>query len=323
MNAVAVIEPAVAGSATAHHQAGWRNVSVEQQFVVRGGACAKPHVIETKAVSARGGDKMFCKVGKTEFWLHKCVGGKSATKGVMKRCTVFDEMRNKISQQLETPAVAGGATPAVAGVADDSQETRDDDVDPMDALDAIEDAPLRQAKKRRKRASENILTIQMPERPRIVNASAADSRAVDLFCAGNHKTTTLWLGMEHIPWLVNYVGAEVYYGGVPLLDPVELPEPSAVAEGNCNVLDLYIEWDWETDSWVAEFVAGPLVGERVTSKLDTFTQAKWDALEPARDVAFEDADVVARKDGLRDYVLSHCASMLAARVADSSAVADE
>ena len=70
----------------------------------------------------------------------------------------------------------------------------------------------------------------MPQRPpELARKAAAEMRKVSVF---GKSTNQLWIAVEDVEWLINYVATEVALGGVPQL------EAAAVAEGNCEVESL-------------------------------------------------------------------------------------
>ena len=42
---------------------------MEQQFVVKGGMCNKPYVLDAMPVLVSGKEKNFCRINKNEAWL--------------------------------------------------------------------------------------------------------------------------------------------------------------------------------------------------------------------------------------------------------------
>ena len=85
----------------------------------------------------------------------------------------------------------------------------------------------------------------MPERPPGLTGSAvADRRTVRALARG---TNQIWIAVEDVEWLINYVATEVAMGGVPQLSD------AAVAENNCEVKDLRVQWDFGKQAWKAEF----------------------------------------------------------------------
>ena len=58
---------------------------MEQQFVVKGGMCNKPYVLDTMPVLVSGKEQNFCRINKNETWLLKCGAGAGAQKGILKK----------------------------------------------------------------------------------------------------------------------------------------------------------------------------------------------------------------------------------------------
>ena len=97
----------------------------------------------------------------------------------------------------------------------------------------------------------------------------------------------MWLLHSDIPWLVAYLADEIATGGVDTAPA----DQSAVADGSSlaglranypDVPGLCIRLNpvaGNLDEYEALFVDGPLQGSRLTSKVSTMTQDKWDRLQ--------------------------------------------
>ena len=66
-------------------------------------------------------------------------------------------------------------------------------------------------------------------------------------------------------------------------------------------------------AWQAEFVEGPLRGNRFSSSVDNMTaekwaivQAKWATVQAAVAVEFENATLQQLKEGTRLFLMNHC-----------------
>ena len=117
------------GGAGGANKTVWRPLKMEQQFVVKGGMCNKPYVLDTMPVLVSGEERHFCRIVKSETWLLRCGAGAGAHRGILKRSKVIEQLKDKLadaSQKMtQGPAVAAHA-PAVAD-------------DPMSALDEVEE----------------------------------------------------------------------------------------------------------------------------------------------------------------------------------------
>ena len=97
---------------------------MEQQFVVSGGMCNKPYVLDTMPVLVSGKERHFCRIVKSETWLLKCGAGAGAQKGILKRSKVVEQLKDKLADASQT--MTEGHAAAVAD-------------DPMSALDEVEE----------------------------------------------------------------------------------------------------------------------------------------------------------------------------------------
>ena len=88
-------------------------------------------------------------------------------------------------------------------------------------------------------------------------------------------------------------------------------EAAAVADSNCEVPDLRVQWDFGKKSWRAEFVAGRLKGQVVHSSVEKMNAAKWSSVSSAVAVEFDQATFDDLKEGTRLFLQQHCAKMLA------------
>ena len=110
-----------------------------------------------------------------------------------------------------------------------------------------------------KRLGNTVFQIEMPQRPpELARTAVADIRKVSVL---GKSTNQLWIAVEDVEWLINYVATEVALRGVPQ------PEAAAVAEGNCEVEGLRVQWNFGARSWRAEFVSGKLKGTLVHSSV--------------------------------------------------------
>ena len=73
----------------------WSPVKLEKQYVVRGGLCNKPHVLESTEIRTPAGISNFVRVGKHEAWMLKCGAGTAAQRGNLKRSKVIEQLKEK------------------------------------------------------------------------------------------------------------------------------------------------------------------------------------------------------------------------------------
>jgi len=244
------------------------------------------------------GVQTFCRIHKNETRLLKCAAGLLAQRGALKRSKVLEELKEKLNKasSLGDEAVA---------VAMDSAVAEKDD-DPMDALDDLEEPekppPAKRGKYSPKRTANRIFEIDMPILPPTTSTAVVqDTRRVRVL---GRNTNQLWLAVEDINWLVQYMAEEVALGGVPL----EEPEP-AVA-GNCDIENLRIRWDFGKKAWFAELTAGSLLGKKFSWSVSSMTEEKWAKVQDDVGTTFAGATFEQRrKEGTRLYLQEYCAKL--------------
>ena len=283
----------------------WKPLALEWRLVLRGGYQSKSHVLETTTIEVDDREEVFVRIDKNAEWLLKAAAGKLAVKGALKRVTLLDK--------LKVALVARGAAVAAPSAVADTPK-KGDSADPMDALDDVEEftSPIKKARKEcyaSKRASGRVVTIDMPDSP-----VGGGARQVRLMAKSTNQT---WLAREDLQWFVESVAAEVCCGGVPL---AEDDANSAVAEPNCTVPGLHLQWDFGRNGnrhydprWTATFVTGPLQGQQFTSRVQALTAAKWQAVARLGEnvgESFEAACAEERKSATRLHLVNHCRGLL-------------
>ena len=188
-----------------------QKVILETQFVVRGGLCKKAQVIDTMEIITDGGPRHFCRVTKNDSWLLKCSAGREARKGVLKRSKVLETLKNKLGEIAAKDSVVTESTSAPSeGAGDDPTRSND----PMWMLDDFREQAGEPSPKKTKycpkRVCNRVQKIQMPIRPPESGGSAVAEVRVSAMARG---TNQLWIAVEDVEWLINYVAAEVALGG--------------------------------------------------------------------------------------------------------------
>ena len=273
-------------------------VHLETQFVVRGGLSKKPCVLDTMEIATPTGTRHFCKVNKNDAWLLKCSAGREARKGVLKRSRVLETLKKKL-----------GVVPAQDPELTESTSAPSEEVahDPMNDLDVVAEGEAQRSPKKLKyypkRVCNRVQKIAMPMRPpESASSAVAGHCTVHAMARG---TNQLWIAVEDVKWLVNYVADEVALGGV-----AEQQDESDT-EGNCELPLLRMKYDFAARVWQADFVDGPLRGETFTSSVANMTAEKWATVQAAVAVEFENATLQQVKEGTRLFLKSHCETVLA------------
>ena len=273
-------------------------VHLETQFVVRGGLSKKPCVLDTMEIATPTGTRHFCKVNKNDSWLVKCSAGREARKGVLKRSRVLETLKKKL-----------GVVPAQDPELTESTSAPSEEVahDPMNDLDVVAEGEAQRSPKKLKyypkRVCNRVQKIAMPMRPpESARSAVAGHCTVHAMARG---TNQLWIAVEDVKWLVNYVADEVALGGV-----AEQQDESDT-EGNCELPLLRMKYDFAASAWQADFVDGPLRGETFTSSVANMSAEKWATVQAAVAVEFENATLQQVKEGTRLFLKSHCETVLA------------
>ena len=146
----------------------------------------------------------------------------------------------------------------------------------------------------------------MPRRtPEMAGAAVADLLKVSVL---GKSTNQVWIAVEDVEWLINYVATEVALGGVPQV------EAAAVAEGNCEAEGLRVQRNFGAQTWRAELVTGKLKGPIAHSGVKN-ERRKWASVSTPVAVAFEKASFEQLKEGTRLCLQKHCEGMLNAEKA--------
>ena len=275
-----------------------QQVHLETHFVVRGGLSKKPCVLDTMEIATPAGSRHFCRVNKNDSWLVKCSAGREARKGVLKRSKVLETLKNKLGEVSRKDSVVTESTSAP------SEEVAND---PMNHLDDLAEGVAERSPKKPKycpkRVCNRVQKIEMPMRPpESAGSAVAGHRQVHAMARG---TNQLWIAVEDVSWLVNYVAAEVALGGVAE------EQDESDAEGNCELPQLRMKYDFAERLWEGDFVDGPLRGKSYTSSVTNMTAEKWATVQAAVAVEFEKATLQELKEGTRLFLLSHCKTVVA------------
>jgi hypothetical protein len=268
-------------------------VQETMQLTLKGGYMAKAESVETHEFILNGESQLFVHVHKKLDWLCKMAGGPLKRAG-----KILDEIRDKYYADTEG---SEDNAHAVAG-ADGKSAVADADEDPMgqcDSPERVERATpthtannshhdLKRAmgtKRQGKRGTAR--TVEVPLVSRSAAPKATATKIIGVNIVGANGKGKMWLLHSDIPWLVAYLADEIATGGVDTAPA----DQSAVADGSSlagslanypDVPGLCIRLNpvaGNLDEYEALFVDGPLQGSRLTSKVSTMTQDKWDRLQ--------------------------------------------
>ena len=156
-----------------------------------------------------------------------------------------------------------------------------------------------------KRKKNQIYTVEHSLWPELLKDKPSDLTQIEVLFL---SSKSLYVHVKHLEWLVRYVASEANLGGVQQ----ESCKRQKVRECNCSVPGLYIEWDFKSEGYSAEFVAGPFQGESVFSAAAALTEEKYNAVADRlqNPVSFDDAKHKDIKEATLQYLLRHCENML-------------
>ena len=224
-------------------------IKLVKQWSVEGGALGKSIGLDTKDIDTPNGTVAFVKLDKNADWLLKAILG-TANKGALRRATLFSTLTRRLHETVADPlsewtpecAPASSSTSAVA---------EDERCDPMSQLVEISSESATPTKKRKsytsKRGQNKITSVSMPEFEPTSHPDRKERRQVRLLAL---STTSVWLCIEDIAWLVKWLSDELRSGGVPL----ESNDPVGALECNCEAEHVHIRWDFG-GSWEAIILA--------------------------------------------------------------------
>ena len=276
----------------------------------------------------------FVALDKNATWFLKGVGGVNIRKGDLKPVQVIDMIRHTFNLSLpgETQcvmsAVDDSVAAAVAGTA--SQDSPEQDIDPMDQMDEL--AMPRALRPKRKHISSlkaSMLTanalfrmqpqrLEVPTRPPCAapphlstGPDADDHTEIWVYQSEEGRSASrrhdcgLFLRSDSIGWLLNYAADELEFHGA-----VSVPSPDGGDQSpNCAAVDgLNVEWSFDAKAWEAMFLAGEKLGTQLRVCVKDLNRAMWQQLYNISKVDgyFSNADYRQRKYATREFLVLLC-----------------
>jgi len=243
-------------------------------YTVCGGFATKPiplivkeiHDVDSAQAAVIG---VYAKVDKGEPWLFKTVAGPTSTRRDVFKLKGLNEIENRMRR--------------AAAESDDSQDT----------------PPANGRKYKYKRARDSITCIKMPERPSCMAGATVDVRVYSDGAKG------LWIDINNLPWLINYLKEEREMSGCPA--PPAPPTADAAGEGLPGVT---IKWDYANSEYVAIISdelrsTRPHISQEVRTSPSSITTDKWDKVAASLgfDNSFETADADSKQSATRAYLI--------------------
>ena len=190
-------------------------------------------------------EELFTPVSKSEAWLVEAVSGKHFSQRLLKRSTVFEELK---VAALRTLAKQGRAP---ADAEDDPQMSALRYEEDSDSEDDVEATPVR--KRRRSSAAHDKGGVASPEKTPMPAVAAAPvvvrmNQTATTSPAQLHDVSvvlrgkSLLLGVSSVPWLIGYLVQEMEDGGVVV-------ETKASVDAESSSSSMY--WDFRDTAWIA------------------------------------------------------------------------
>ena len=313
----------------------WRPITIEPKIVIGGGYQRQEHVLKTQRVDTGRERLDFVKVGLSDWWLHKIIGGRSCTRQGLNRIKIWQTVLSAASGSDAATAVAADAEVA-------STETPVADVDPMDALDDLGDtatpkkkqkAAVAAASAKKKRPTDAIITVEVPARSPLAHPSCTATRKITVLkkpCKGRNGMI-IWIASRDLEWFLVALAEEHALGGISLEHDAAVADEST-ANGsheteNADDPDggVTYRWDWEgSDGYVALFARGPHQGKEIASRVSTLTETKWNAAvawsidlhETCQGKTLHEASEAERRSAALVVLQLHCEGLMEAEKGD-------
>ena len=205
---------------------------------IRGGPLTSPVVLPLVPIdSASGAVVQFVPISKDEKWLIFATVGGIKNKRSLKRCTVFQTIRDGLRVAEETGRGELGAAEAdpMDSIAFDDEESES----PTKKLRVKSHQRVHGALKRISKQNQ-ITSIEVP-----AQASSVEEKRVVRVTEYRNK---LMIAQDAVPWLLKYINAEMESGSVPPVEDGDSPSGSQQSGS--------IYWDFRDDCWIAEARGG-------------------------------------------------------------------
>ena len=277
----------------------------------------------------------FVELDKNAQWFLKGVGGGQVKKGDLKPVQVVDMIRHTFNLSLPGESDDGvldaSVAAAVAGTA--SEDSPEQDVDPMDDMDELavpRALPKRQTAKARAKATANAKAkklfrmepqrLEVPTRPpcagppHLSTGPDADGQTeIWVFqsekgqSASRRNDCHLYLRSDSIGWLLQYAADELHLQGV------SAPAPDGGEQSpNCDAVDgLNVEWCFDSKAWEATFLTGEKLGTQLRVSVKDLNRTMWQQLYDISKVDgyFSKADPRQRKYATREFLVLVCSAI--------------
>ena len=235
----------------AKRKASFEEIEVQKQTTVKGGWLSKPLALAVMKVQIGDSKMEFVNLNKRQDWLCRMVSGIACHQRPLARVKLIDTLQAKIKHGL---IPEGGEVVADSGDEDGDRKHAEFD-DPMNQLGFGEATvpvgrPRTSTRAARKHSKNIVLRAVLPKEPPEKNARCEATYEVSLWLSNRQS---VWIGVEHLPWAVQYMHEEYLLGGV---SNIEMSPDSSPAKSSD------IRWDFSSSCWLATVGTGPNTKER-------------------------------------------------------------
>ena len=279
----------------------WKPVQVFDACIALSGGLSStgPSMANSISYQQDGQTRTFVELRKNASWFLKGVAGPRTQKGDLKTVTVVNDIRERLRRSLgaaEDDEAEEGAGTIVADPGHDS----DEDIGPMDTLDAVVDLVPRQrakgkAKPKKGPPRAQVYQLTMPKRPECAGKDQKETIRIWVYRKpGPPRTATLYLRTDCLDWLLSYAADQHHFQGVERADPARSVQDVA----NCSaVAGLRLTWEFAEKAWDAMFVTGAFQGFQRRVALADITRDLWDKMKSQSfvDVYWVNATLAQRK----------------------------
>jgi hypothetical protein len=203
----------------------WHGVQLQTAYSITGGHLHKPMTVPITEFVHDGAVFKATKVSSVTDWLCRMTANRCYSYHPLARCTVFRTLSRKLAE-----AARGTGEP-------------EDQPDKLDAL-AFDDEPVSQRARKKsihwvRQQSSKVAAIDAPRVAEISVRDCPSAVAEGRRLLAVQHGKDLYLELDGISWLANYIREELPTGGV---QPVQDDGPAVAGPR--------IHWDWRDEVWV-------------------------------------------------------------------------
>ena len=227
-------------------------VMVEKLTTIKGGLLKKPMSIRSMTVHVDGTSMEFAHLTTKQDWLCKAVAGECVSRRPLVRVKLLKSLTKKLFEVTTGSAVE---VDAEAPATDDPMNALGWNEDSDDSTVMEDRSVVTEDQKRKKKAPRTtqrkncVIRFEVPER--CPEKFPGDKTVRQIRCFVKSKRE-IWLGIEDLPWAIQYMHDQFRLGGVPVGEsPSSSSTPASSAAPDSPEDSAKLHWDFASDAWVA------------------------------------------------------------------------